>query len=181
VTTRILAAAGLLLALGACSSSSRSPSSTTVVAQTSAAPTTGAPTTGAPTTAASQTEAPTTRAPTTTAGPAQTVRITPDTGLTDGQTVHVVGTGFTAGTTYSAVECADKGSATSPDDCDLRVAKVATADPTGKVTVDFPVQKGPFGGNKIVCSSSQKCLISVANAGAGSTTEVATEDITFAS
>jgi hypothetical protein len=124
---------------------------------------------------------PTTEGPTTTAAPPQQVTITPNTGLTDGQTVHIVATGYTAGTMYTAFECADKGSTTSPDDCDLGAAKVVAADPSGTVTVDFPVQKGPFGGNKIVCSASQKCLVSVANAGAASTTEVATEDISFAS
>jgi hypothetical protein len=171
----LLAAAGLVV-LGACSSSSKSSSSTTAAAaaQTTAAPatTSEAPTTEAPTTTAAATA--------TSAAPAQTITITPDTGLTDQQVVHIVAKGYVAGKTYSAVECADKGSATGANDCDLRVIKVGTADSSGTVTVDFPAQKGPFGGNNIVCSAAQKCLISVANAGSANPTEVATQNITFA-
>ncbi len=166
VTTKVmlgLASAGLLLA--ACGSSSK-PASTTQ----------------APTTEAVTTEVPTTEATTTTgAAAAQTVTITPSSGLTDGQVVQVVGKGYKAGSQYSAIECADKGNNTGAGDCNLRVIKVAAADATGTVTISYPVAKGPFGSNNIVCSASQACLISVANAGSANPTEVATEDITFSS
>jgi hypothetical protein len=164
------------LTLGACSSSKKSSSTATTAAAaaTTAAPTTAAPTTAAPaTTAAPETT-------TTAAASAQNVTITPATGLTDGQTVHIVGTGYVAGKTYSAVECADKGNATGAGDCNLHVIKVGTADGSGNVTIDFPAAKGPFGSNNIVCSAAQKCLISVANAGSANPTEVATMNITFA-
>jgi hypothetical protein len=48
------------------------------------------------------------------------------------------------------------------------------------VTVQFTAVKGPFGSNNIVCSSSQPCIISLADAGSASPTEVASGDITFA-
>ena len=52
---------------------------------------------------------------TTTKAPAQTVTITPSTGLTDGQTVTVVGKGYTPGAqNIGANECADKGDRTRP-------------------------------------------------------------------
>jgi hypothetical protein len=107
------------------------------------------------------------------------VTITPSTGLKDGQSVHVVGKGYTAGKTYSIVECADKGAATGAGDCNLRGIKVATADSTGTVTSAFPVAKGPFGANNIVCGASQGCILSVATAGAANPDEVATGTISF--
>jgi glucose/arabinose dehydrogenase len=189
-TAVVVAALGVALgaALAACSSSSKTsksatpatPTTATTAAQTADTSGTGTPTSDAAATETTGAQA--TEGPTTTEAPPQNVTITPDTGLKDGQTVHIVGTGFTAGTSYSAFECADKGTGTTPDDCDLGVAKVAAADSAGTVTIDFPVHKGPFGGNKIVCSASQKCLITVTNAGGGgTTTQVATGDIGFAS
>jgi hypothetical protein len=190
VKTRLIpVAVGIVIVLGACSSSSKSSPSTTAAAaaQTGASPTTTeAPTTAAPTTSAPTTAAPTTTAPasteaaTTTAAPAQSVTITPANGLSDQQVVHIVAKGYAAGQTYAAVECADKGTATGPGDCDLHLLKEATADSSGTVTVDFPAQKGPFGDNSIVCSAAQKCLISVENAGDPNNTEVASGDISFA-
>ena len=184
----VLAAAGLVLALGACGSSAKSSTSTAAAgaAETGSTPPTAVPTTAVPTTAAPSAGSPTTAATattaaaTTTSAPPQTETITPATGLTDKQVVHIVAKGFVPGTTYAAVECADKGTATAPGDCDLLVIKVAAADSTGTVTIDFPVQKGPFGDNKVVCSATQKCLISVENAGQATATEVASEDISFA-
>jgi len=173
----LIAAAWLGVALGACSSSSKSPPQTTAAPQHTAAPTTAAP---APT-AATAGPTLTTEVETTVPVPPQTETITPDTGLTDGQVVTVIGKGFTPGAQVSLTECADKGTATTADDCNLDGVKIATAGPTGTVTAQFPVAKGPFGGNHIVCSASQKCLVSIANAGAGSGTEVATRDISFTS
>lgn len=140
------------LALAACSSSKKSSSSSSAAAA----------------------------ATTTTAAAAQTVTITPDSGLKDGQVVKVVGKGYTAGKQFGVTECADKGNATGAGDCNLRGIKVAVADSTGTVTIDYPVAKGPFGSNNIVCSSSQACLVSVADAGSANPTEVATTHITFA-
>jgi hypothetical protein len=192
ILTVVATAAVLTVAVGACSSSSKAPSSAAAAAPTTTPPPTqGVTTTVAPagsaapttTTAPDATPAPsTTTAPDTTlAPPPQTETVTPDTGLTDQQVVHVVAKGYTPGNNYAAVECADKGTSTAPGDCDLEVIKVASADPTGTVTIDFPAQKGPFGTNKIVCSAAMKCLISVESSGEANGTEVATEDISFAS
>jgi hypothetical protein len=124
----------------------------------------------------------TTTAPTSTApAAAQEMTITPDTGLTNGQQVQLVGTGFTAGKSYTSTECADKGAATGAGDCNLRNIVAGTADASGKVTLAFKVAKGPFGTNNIVCSASQKCLVSIATAGSAAPDEVASANITFAS
>lgn len=153
--------AAVLFVVSACGSSSSKSASTT------AAPATEATTT-------------TTSEATTTTAPAQTVTITPSTGLKDGQVVHIVGKGYTAGKQYGLTECADKGNNTGAGDCNLRGIKVATADATGTVSADYPVAKGPFGSNNIVCSASQACLVSVATAGSANPSEVATANITFA-
>jgi hypothetical protein len=109
------------------------------------------------------------------------VTITPHTGLHDKQKVSVVGTGFVTGKQYGVTECADKGAATSGNDCNLGGIKVAVADSAGKVTISaYEVLKGPFGGNHIVCSSTQPCIVSVSNAGSAAPTEVASETIKFA-
>jgi len=148
---------GVALVIGACSSSKSSSSSS------------------------SSATTPTTLAPTTTAAaPKQSVTITPNTGLKDGQAVQVVAKGYTAGKTYGITECADKGAATGAGDCNLRGIKVATADATGTVTASFPVAKGPFGSNNIVCSASQACILSVATAGSANPDEVATGTLSFA-
>lgn len=111
---------------------------------------------------------------------AQQVTVTPHANLPATANVTVVGTGYTPGKSFGATECADKGAATGAGDCNLRGIKVATADSSGKVTVKFTAVKGPFGSNNIVCSSSQPCIISIADAGSAAPTEVASATITFA-
>jgi hypothetical protein len=116
---------------------------------------------------------------TTTEAPAQTVTITPSTGLTDGQTVTVVGKGYTPGAqNIGANECADKGDQTGAGDCDLGGTKTAIPDASGTVTFQFVAKKGPFGANQIICTGATKCLISVSELTA-SPTQVATGEITF--
>jgi hypothetical protein len=117
---------------------------------------------------------------TTTKAPAQTVTITPSTNLTNGQVVTVVGKGFKPGATnIGANECAAKGDQTGAGDCDLGGTKTAVPDSSGTVTFQFAVNKGPFGANQIVCSASQKCLVSVSELIATPTQE-ADADISFA-
>jgi hypothetical protein len=163
--------AGLLLAtatlVAACGSSKNNTAATTT------------PTTAATTTTAAPTTTSTTVASTTTTV-GQTITITPSTGLTNGQMVHVVGTGFTPGETNLGInECADKGNNTGAGDCDLAGTKVLKPDSSGKVTIDFAVKKGPFGSNNIVCSAAQACLLSISQLVA-SPTEQASSNITFA-
>jgi hypothetical protein len=105
--------------------------------------------------------------------------VTPHSGLSNGQTVQVVGTGYTAGMQYGATECANKGASTGAGDCNLGGIKVATANASGTVTVAFKVAKGPFGANHIVCTRAPGCIISIANAGSAAPTEVALATITF--
>jgi hypothetical protein len=150
---------GVALVLASCSSSKSSSSSSS----SAAAPTTTA---AAPTTTA--------------AAPAQTLTITPSTGLKDKQVVTVVGKGYTAGSSYTIIECADKKAATGAGDCDLRGIKVAKADATGTVTGTYPVSKGPFGANNVMCAGAPGCILSVATAGSANPSEVATGTISFA-
>jgi neocarzinostatin family protein len=101
--------------------------------------------------------------PTTTAPSHQSVTITPASGLHDGQVVHVVARGFTAGASgIGVVECGvSPTSKTGQDDCNIGGIKLATVDGSGTVTADFPVSVGPFGSNAVVCSAHQPCVISV--------------------
>ena len=110
----------------------------------------------------------------------QAITITPSTGLTDGQVVHVVATGFSPGVQYTALECADNGGVPAAGDCDVNGVKLATADAQGTVTLDYTARKGPFGTNNIVCGPMQKCAIGVAGFAPDNTAQAALEDITFA-
>jgi ABC-type Fe3+-hydroxamate transport system substrate-binding protein len=117
---------------------------------------------------------------TTTKAPAQTVTVTPNENLTNGQVVTVVGKGYKPGATnIGANECADKGDQTGAGDCDLGGTKTAVPDASGTVTIQFTVNKGPFGANQIVCGASQKCLVSVSEL-IESPTQVATAELNFA-
>ena len=152
--TRLLAVCGVLaLALAACSSSSSSKSTSDTKASTT----------------------------TTKAAAGQTLTITPDKNLTNNQTVHLVGSGFTPGnSSLGANECADKGNDTGAGDCNLGGTITLKADAQGKIEADFVVLQGPFGQNQIVCSATVKCLISVSEL-VQSPKEVATAPLNFAS
>jgi hypothetical protein len=109
----------------------------------------------------------------------QKVTITPAAGLHDGQVVRIVATGYTPGVGYGSLECADKGFSTAAADCNLHQFRIVTADSTGTVTLDYTVAKGPFGANKIVCSTKEPCDIGVASITTGGR-QASQEDITFA-
>jgi len=115
---------------------------------------------------------------TTTSGHVQHVTVTPATGLTAGQQVLVQASGFSPGESLVVTQCASKGTATGPGDCDLTNMQGATADASGRVKLELTVSKGPFGANKIVCGPAQACLISVTQA-TPSPTEEADAPITF--
>ncbi|HJQ02320.1 MAG TPA: neocarzinostatin apoprotein domain-containing protein [Jatrophihabitans sp.] len=91
-------------------------------------------------------------------------KVTPATGLADRQRVQVDGSGFTPGESLQVIECADKGTKTGPGDCNLTGMTPTTADGVGRVSVVLTVLRGPFGGNNIVCSAKQPCLVSVTQA-----------------
>ena len=153
-----VAVAGLIVA--GCSSG-KSPSvvspSATTGAPTSA--TSGPSTSSLPVTSGSATST----APSGSGG-AQSVTISPSSGLKSGQTVHVTATGFSPNQPLVINECADKGASTGPGDCNLEGLVQTMSDASGKVTADYKVTTGPFGANKITCSASQPCLLSVSQA-----------------
>lgn len=153
--TTLVAAALAILAAGCGGGGSPS-----VVSSTSLTPSTGTPATATSSTAAPTSGSPT--APVSSGG--QTASISPSTGLTTGTTVHVTGEGFTPSSPLVVNECADKGTSTGPGDCNLEGMVATTADASGKVSVDYVVTSGPFGANKIVCSSSEPCLLSISQA-----------------
>ncbi|HTZ44438.1 MAG TPA: neocarzinostatin apoprotein domain-containing protein [Jatrophihabitans sp.] len=134
-------------------------SGSTVVVRTTAPPPSSATTPSATTPAAS--------AP---AGQPR-VRITPSTGLRDQQQVQVVAAGFTPGEALQVIECAQKGTATGPGDCNLATMLAVTAGPAGELTVRLPVLRGPFGANNIVCGAKQACIVSVTQASLNPTQE----------
>ena len=76
----------------------------------------------------------------------------------------VQASGFSPGEALVVTQCAAKGTATGPGDCDLSGMRSVTADAGGRVSIEFTVSKGPFGANNIVCGPAQACLISVTQA-----------------
>jgi len=171
----IVAFAGLLVT--ACSRSK----SSNVVRSPAPAPTTSA--VPSSTAASSVTSA----APSSSAGSSSSgskahpsATVTPATGLKDKQLVQVTGSGFTPQEALQVVECADKGTATGPGDCNLTAMQSVVSDTSGQVHAQVQVLQGPFGGNNIVCGPKQRCLISVTQATL-TPTEEADVPIQFAS
>jgi hypothetical protein len=108
------------------------------------------------------------------AGPAITV--TPNTGLSAGQVVSVVGTGYTPGLSLFAIECL--ATATSITGCDTATATPATESATGTFTVAFSVVTGTVGtGTCGTTSANLTCIIEVADQ---AQTNEAAAPITFA-
>jgi hypothetical protein len=162
---RKLQVAGVLLAvlvsLAACSSNKSASTTTTSAPQTTT-------TTAAPTT-------------TTTAKAGQQITLTPDTGLTNNESVSISGTGYPPGETLGITECADKGNQTTAGDCNLGAIAVTHASSTGTVSATYKVALGPFGQNQIVCTNPPGCLLSVSQAGSANPNAEATEDLHFSS
>jgi hypothetical protein len=73
----------------------------------------------------------------------QRASVTPSSGLHDGQTVRVTGSGFTPNKTLGIVECIDRGPGTGPADCNIPSILTVSADATGTVVADFVVTKTP--------------------------------------
>lgn len=92
------------------------------------------------------------------------VRIVPSTGLRNRQQVQVHGSGFSPGESLQVVQCASRGNATGPGDCNLSGMVSVSADSAGRVTTTLTVLRGPFGTNRIVCSAHAPCLVSVTQA-----------------
>ncbi len=126
-------------------------------------PVTRSPTSSLPATTATTATA-ATPSSTATAKAEQHATVTPATGLKSGQRVLVQASGFSPGEALVVTQCAAKGTATGPSDCNLTGMQSITADTSGCVRVEFAVSKGPFGANNIVCGPAQACLISVTQA-----------------
>jgi hypothetical protein len=114
-------------------------------------------TTATPTT----TGVPTTPAP----GPAATVVVTPNTGLTDPQVVHIVGEGLVPGETYTVAECAN-GSfpADLVGECFIDNSPSVTADGMGHISTNLKVQKvfpGPDPTRHVDCAVGTGCLVAL--------------------
>lgn len=153
------AAAVLVVAAAGCGGSTgpltRSPTTTPPAPATTATATASAIATAPATATASGTAV---------GGQAQRLTVIPATGLKSSQLVRVQASGFAAGESLVVTECASKGTATGPGDCNLNAMQGVTADASGRVQVEFTVTKGPFGANNIVCGPAQACLISVTQA-----------------
>jgi hypothetical protein len=87
--------------------------------------------------------------------------VTPHAGLHNGESVHVIGAGFSPNETLGVIECADKGTATGQGDCDISHLKTVTSDSHGRVDTTFAVITGPFGSNNVTCTRATPCLLSV--------------------
>lgn len=105
--------------------------------------------------------------------------VTPHSGLRDGQQVRVAAAGFSPDEPLQVIQCADKGNATGPGDCNLTGMLTVSSDASGRVDVRLKVLRGPFGTNRIVCSAHQHCLVSVTQASM-QPSEEADAPITFA-
>ena len=96
------------------------------------------------------------------------VSLTPSTGLSDGQSVTVAGSGFTAGDTVYAVECLE--TATSEAGCDTSTATPLTVSSTGMLSSTyFKVVTGKIGTGTCGTSAANyaSCIVEVANASGG--------------
>ena len=116
----------------------------------------------------------------TTAPSGPSITVTPSTGLTNGQTVTITGSGFTPGDSLFAVECL--ATATSAAGCNTAGATPITANSDGTLpSTTFTVKTGTVGTGTGTCGTSASdltaCVISVSNATAGDAAHAA---ITFA-
>lgn len=109
-----------------------------------------------------------------------TMSVDPASGLTDGQTVHVTGSGFPPGADLVVVECADRGDQTSAQDCAIADTTSVTAGPQGKVSTTKTVTTGPFGSADRVCDAQHRCQLSVSQPSASSGAARATAALAFA-
>jgi len=159
----IPALVAVALGLAACGSSSKAAAPTTT--------TTVPPTT---TTTVPPTTTTTTTTSTTTSSSKQTISVTPDTGLTTGESVHIKAAGFTPKETLVVSECKNVANVTESD-CNIAGVKMVTADASGTVDTTFTVEK-TFSG--ITCSGKNACLVSVTQE-SPNPTQAASAPITF--
>jgi hypothetical protein len=90
----------------------------------------------------------------------QTITVVPATGLHAQQLVHLTAAGFKPGALLVVTECADKGAATGPDDCDLPHEHLVHANQAGEVEDSYRVSPGVFAPNHIDCTR-MNCVLAV--------------------
>jgi hypothetical protein len=74
------------------------------------------------------------------AGP--TIVLTPSTGLANGSSVSIAGTGFQDNETLYALECVNLGASTNQTDCDTSTLAIAMTSATGTLTTSVTVVTG---------------------------------------
>lgn len=99
--------------------------------------------------------------------------------LTDGQSVKVSAVGFTAGKTVGITECSTETDDTGSG-CNLEGLITFTIAADGSGSANFPVKKGPFGKDNVVCAPPTQCLLSVGELAAGDVERADGVDINFA-
>jgi hypothetical protein len=109
----------------------------------------------------------------------QKMSVDPCEGLTAGQTVKVYASGFTPGKTVGINQCSTKTDDTGSG-CDLEHLKTFTIGPDGTGSGDYPVAKGPFGKDNVVCTPPTQCLLSVGELAAGDVERADPVNINFA-
>ena len=88
--------------------------------------------------------------------------VTPSTGLADGQTVNVTGTGFSSRASVGVAEC--RAAPTSTADCDLNSSTVLTADGTGAFSTTITASRIiQVGASTIDCTNPGACVLAGAN------------------
>jgi hypothetical protein len=120
---------------------------------------------------------------TTTTRPTPKATADPTTGLTEGATVTVTVTNFSAGKTLGINECAQAGDAeVGASDCALDHIKTLTVGADGTGTGTTTVTKGPIGANQHLCGTPNvRCFLSVGELVEGEAERADDIDITFAS
>ena len=122
-----------------------------------------------------------------------TMTVTPDTGITSGQTVIIEASGFTPGLTLGITQCAAEADPdneigdgeTESGDCDLAgIAAVEVDDDgnavdpdTGSTMLEYSVNTGPFGENMRVCDADHDDTLAVGELVDAPDAERATADI----
>ncbi len=89
------------------------------------------------------------------AGPA--IVVTPSTGLVNGQSVSVTGSGFMDNETLYALECINDGASTNETDCDTATVNIATTSATGTFTTSITLVAGTIAGTS-TCGTSASDL-----------------------
>jgi hypothetical protein len=105
--------------------------------------------------------------------------VSPNTGLTDGQTVTVSWTAYAPGAAVNVLECAHNPP-TAAGDCDLKNGVLLHPDPTGSGSVPLRVHTGPVGSGGGLCGATHPgCVIAVNQGGSTDPNSTVTVEISF--